>query len=106
MAPTNVMPTRLPRFPEPSSTLELSCHQAPTLSLVYSIVFSHNLVPPRTSHVLILCFLCYPVSLSLYTSPCCVPFHNFQYPQLLAMLSTSYIRLSFMYVFNMFEYQL
>src|SRR5882672_64676 len=84
MAPTIVMPIRLPRFLEPSSTLELGCHQAPTLSLVYSIVFSHILSLPKPVHIpvfqscvscVILCLLCYPVSpIPVYIALLC--FHS------------------------------
>src|SRR5882672_59256 len=38
--------TQLPRFPELRSMLKLGCYQVLTLSLVYSIVFSHILSTP------------------------------------------------------------
>src|SRR5882672_8966002 len=107
MAPTIVTPTRLLRFPERSSAPELGCHQAPTLSLVYSIVFSRTLSLSEPVHIPVFqsCVSCVILCLPfLYTSPCYVPFLTSYIPALMLCLSIPYIRLSFMYVFDMFEY--
>src|SRR5882672_12670427 len=78
MAHTTVIPTQLLRFPELSSMLELRCYQVPTLSLVYSIVFSHilstpdlcisldsNPVLPIHVYITLLCSLLHPHILQL-----------------------------------------
>jgi len=86
-APTTVTPTWPLRFPELSSTLELSCYQAPTCPIVYSIVFSHichfpACAYPHVSDPVLICaypvlILCFPF---MYTSHCCVSSHTSDIP--------------------------
>src|SRR5882672_7439717 len=100
------MPTQLLRFLELSSTLELSCYQALTLSIVYSIVFLHILSIPNLciSPFPILCLiLCFPF---MYTSHCYVFSCTLIFSDFWICSLIPYIRPSLMYVFDMFEYQL
>src|SRR5882672_11449981 len=109
MAPTIVAPTRLLRFLERSSTPKLGCHQAPTLSLVYSIVFSCTLSLSEPVHIPVFrsCVSCVILCLPfLYTLPCYVPFLTSDIPALMLCLSIPYRRLPLMYAFDMFKYRL
>src|SRR5882672_9325962 len=109
MAPTIVTPTRLPRFLERSSAPKLSCHQAPTLSIVYSIVSSHTLSLSEPVHIPVFrsCVSCVILCLPfLYTFLCYVPFLASNITYLMLCLSIPYIRLSLMYAFDMFKYRL
>src|SRR5882672_8830259 len=77
--------------------------------IVYSIVFSCTLSLSEPVHIPVFqsCVSCVILCLPfLYTSPCYVPFLASNIPALMLCLLIPYIRLSFMYVFDMFEYRL
>src|SRR5882672_8106870 len=107
MAPTIVTPydLRESRNLVPHSNLVVTKSQP--FPIVYSIVFSHTLSLSEPVHIPMFrsCVSCVILCLPfLYTSPCYVPFLTSDIPALILCLSIPYIRLSLMYVFDMFTY--